>query len=137
MNIKPGTTRVCVYPQIEYDNGAKVPTGFITNMSPEILAETAPELSKALRDIQKRVPERLSNEYPINVLTASKLNYYARYGQHLAIPASQAKLIAEINGTQIYGKALQVSEAITDEVVNAEKGVSDTKAQIARSKFRN
>lgn len=136
LNIKPGTTRVCVYPQIEYDNGAKVPTGFITNMSPELLAETAPELSQALNDVQKKDTKPMSNEYPINVLTASKLNYYARYGQHLAIPASQAKLINKIDATAIYGKALLVTELIEAEVVNAEKGAHDAKIQITKSKIR-
>ncbi len=51
--LRKGLTAVCAGTTILYDNGASVQTNFITNMSPDILAERAPDLHDALEAANK------------------------------------------------------------------------------------
>ena len=73
---------VCVGVSITYENGAKVPTSFVTNLD-EHAARTAPTLYKAVDEKNKentKGREIPNYEYPPNVVTAAMLSYLSKYG---------------------------------------------------------
>lgn len=69
---------------IRYENGAEVPTSFVTNMG-DTLMETAPELTQAVNTVQANKPEIARYEYPPAVITAAKLRYIDSKGVRFAI----------------------------------------------------
>ena len=70
---------------IRYENGAEVPTSFVTNLG-ENLIETAPELSREIRDLQARNKQAPKYEYPANIITAAKVRYIDGKGIRYAVP---------------------------------------------------
>ena len=64
--------------KITYENGAVVPTSFVTNMVGDVVAESEPELSARINDIndmllRQRTRQLPKYEYPDHVITAAKL----------------------------------------------------------------
>ncbi|MBQ6281489.1 MAG: hypothetical protein IJK69_05480 [Oscillospiraceae bacterium] len=72
---------------IRYENGAEVPTSFITNLGENVL-ETAPELSRKIREMQKKDKAQAKYEYPTEIITAAKLRYIDSKGVRFALPRS-------------------------------------------------
>lgn len=73
---------ICTGNQITYENGAKVPTSFVTNLE-ECAARTAPSLYQAVEEKNKentKGKEIPSYEYPPNVVTSAMLAYLSKYG---------------------------------------------------------
>ena len=95
---------------IVYENGAKVPTGFVTNLEDSVL-RTAPELTRAIKEAQDRKRKEKKKElskyiYPDNVITLAKLNYLSRYGQDFRVGRGEAVLITELDAQKETGKAI-------------------------------
>lgn len=74
-------TRIPIDVKITYDNGAKVGTGFVTNvLGSDILIKTAPELLTELRRTIARTQGNknnvlgVKNEYPLNLFPFQKLS---------------------------------------------------------------
>ena len=79
------TRRIIVDCQIAYENGARVETSFVTSYSGGIVAQTSPDLTKAInrendRLIKANTKELPKYDYPMNVITAAMMQRYARYG---------------------------------------------------------
>ena len=79
------TRRIIVDCQIAYENGARVETSFVTSYSGGIVAQIAPDLTKAInrendRLIKANTKELPKYDYPMNVITAAMMQRYARYG---------------------------------------------------------
>ena len=72
---------------IRYENGAEVPTSFVTNLG-ENRIETAPELSREIRGIQANNKQAPKYEYPHNIITAAKVRYLDGKGIRYAVPKS-------------------------------------------------
>ena len=76
-----GTTFVHTNIEITYENGAKVNTGFITNLSPEVFYTTAPALHQAIKAAQdKKAKNTRKIEYPENIFTVQKATIISRGG---------------------------------------------------------
>lgn len=100
--------------QITYENGAKVPTAFVTSYG-ENLAETAPDLHRVLRDVQKNPAPIVSYKYPDHIITSAAMNGFAKYGIEFAIDKSEAVGISALDeqrgcGKTIFGKGLLLSD---------------------------
>ena len=105
-----GITFVAVGADIEYENGAKVRTAFLTNMEPETAARTDVELTRALRALRvdKRKPK---TELPPNWWTSSRLITAAGHGDAVTIPRDGVSFSPKRpDGKQIYGGALIYEE---------------------------
>ena len=93
---------------IRYENGAEVPTSFVTNLG-ENLIETAPELSAEIREIQANNKQAPKYEYPANIITAAKVRYIDSKGIKYAVPAdapvSFVRSIDANKGKGIFGSA--------------------------------
>ena len=128
--INKGLTCINTGEQVEYENKAKVPTSFITDLEPGIAARTAPELSKAIAAAnrentkQRELPKYF---FPVELLTAAKMNYFSKNGQLLKIPRADCLVVGTIDamkavGKDIYGDGILLSERAAAERAAAERG---------------
>lgn len=79
------TNHIIAAANIVYENGAVVPTAFITSYGGNIVAQTSPKLHDAITQAQKCIKNERSKIipkyiYPDYVLTAAMLKKYSKYG---------------------------------------------------------
>ena len=127
-------THILCDANIVYDNGAIVRTAFVTNLGGDIIAETAPELGKAITDAMKKIKAETVRTlpkyaYPDHVLTAAMLQKYAHYGIELTVRrddcAWTSKLDAQAaRGKTIFGAGLLLSDRLAAEKAAAEKAAA-------------
>ena len=106
---------------IEYENGAKVNTDFITNLPEfqEYAIQTCPDLKKSIAFEQEKKRIRVKSKlplykYPINVLTVSALSSLVRNGIEFGIPRKETLFIRDLEAMKklkkgIYGGGLLIS----------------------------
>ena len=97
--------------QITYENGARVKTSFVTSYSGGIVAQTSPDLAKAInrendRLIKANTKELPKYDYPMNVITAAMMQRYARYGVDLKIRADDCIQVGSLDAQKQVGKGI-------------------------------
>ena len=107
---------------ITYANGAKVNTGFISNLFVDVFAMSAPDLRLRVKEAQEKARReasspRLVYEYPPEVLTTSMLGYLSVHGVEFTVmrdevcPVPLSALAAQkAVGKAIFGKGWLISE---------------------------
>lgn len=107
---------------VEYANGAKVNTGFISNLFGDVLAMSAPDLRRRVKEAQEKARGEASAplpkyEYPPEVLTSSMLGYLSTHGVEFVVmrdEVSPRRLSALASqkavGKAIYGYGWLISE---------------------------
>jgi len=122
----------CACP-VEYANGAKVNTGFISNLFGDVLAMSAPDLRKRIKDAQEKARGEVSApmpkyEYPPEVLTSSMLGYLSTHGVEFVVmrdevsPRPLSALASQkAVGKAIFGYGWLISEKKAAEKKAAEK----------------
>ena len=131
-------TYVCVGSNIVYENGAEVPTSFITNLD-SCRLRTAPELYQAMeicntqnkRIGKKELPKYV---YPDHILTGKDYRL-GKYGQTLRIRHQDCEAISQMDaqrtdGKSIFGGGLILSERAAAERAAAERAAA-TKWEIS------
>lgn len=113
-SIREGVTFVSVDAVIQYENGARVSTAFVTNMMGNILCITAPELSEKINEANRKrklslgwIP-RKKYAFPKSVLRASTLNSMTRRGIHFSVSAIEGSIVSNVtteSGGE-YGKSI-------------------------------
>ena len=114
---------------IEYENGAKVDTAFITNLD-TVLARTAPELTAALvaadkinrKEKTKAIPKYV---YPDHVLTAAMLGYISKYGIDFRVRREDAASIRALDHQRAKKKSIFGSGFLLSEKAAAEKAAAE------------
>lgn len=101
----PGVTFIATSADITYENGAKVRTGFATNMEPDVAARTAVDLSEALKACAPN-KSRGSVPHPANVWTSSRLMTACNHGRDVVIPAADCEFVTKSEAGCIYGGGL-------------------------------
>lgn len=108
---------------IEYENGAKISTSFITNMytddMPDAVIETAPDLYDRLNYIQNS--EGFKNPkytYPPSIVTSHMCSKYTKNGVRFIVRRSEAKHITRMDAQKpkkkvIYGSGYLLSDGAT------------------------
>lgn len=130
-----GVAAICLYASITYENKARVPTSFITNLeADDVAAIASSELYDLIETENEKNEEMMSRhlpkyEYPVEVATAAKLGYISRYGQSLIILKSESQFIRALDaqkeaGGGIFGSALLLSEKAAAEKAAAEKAAA-------------
>ena len=104
---------VCVGGDIEYANGAKVNTGFVTDLGGTAI-ETAPDLSREIRRInnenrKKKTKQVRCLSFPDEVMTAARGKYLAVHGVRFAVKREDAVFSTEACGEKIYGNCFLLS----------------------------
>lgn len=136
-----GLKYVCVNGDIEYENGAKVGTSFVTNMGEE-LVRSAPDLYKVIKAENKKNEKAKRKQlpkyaYPVEVLTAAMVNRYSELGIDFRVNngAFVRRLDAQVEkGKSVYGAGFLLSERAAAERANAIRWeLSDREREICRA----
>lgn len=140
LNCKIDDCCICAGISIEYENGAKVNTGFVTSLDLCII-RSAPKLRCAIEDAQKRTRAEKtraipSYDYPDAVVTAAMCERYSKYGVEFQVEPSEAVKISALDeqrahGKTIFGSGLLVSKAKAAERAAAERIAAERAAEIA------
>ena len=100
---------VCVGVPIIYENKADVNTSFVTNLLPDYVAITDPDLYKAVKKAAEEYAEGLTTDlpkyaFPDEVVTAAKMNYLAKYGQTIKIKRDEAVRVSGLDAMKADGR---------------------------------
>lgn len=122
---------------VTYANGAKVNTGFISNLFGDVLAMSAPDLRRRVKEAQEKASGEASApqpkyEYPPEVLTSSMLGYLSTHGVEFKVmrdevsPVRLHALAAQrAVGKGIFGYGWLISEKKAAEKKAAEKKAAE------------
>ena len=123
---------------VTYENKAKVPTSFVTNLENEYVMITAPDLYRLVQDASDEYADQFSNpmpkySYPTCVITAAMGGYLSKYGQDLKIRKEDAYMIRALDMQKeqdkaIYGGGYLLSEKAAAEKAAAEKAAAEKAA---------
>ena len=123
---------------VTYENGAVVRTGFVTSLPSENVAESEPDLGDAIRgvcnELRRRKSEELPKyEYPPEVLTAARMQFYAAHHTRYAVPKGECCRVSALDsqravGKGIYGDGLLLSERAAAERAAAERAAAERAA---------
>lgn len=112
---------------IEYENKAKVNTGFVSNMFGACRIMTAPNLYHRIREAQQGSGTSLSKyRYPDNVVSSALLGKIAKHVE-FRVMADECIQIGKLDAQQdngIYGGGFLLSEKKTAEKIAAENRVA-------------
>ena len=101
---------ICVNYALLYENGAEVNTSFLTNLE-NLRFRSAPELYKALKEAdsenckeqKKQLPKY---EYPLEVMTSTKLGQFSKYGINFEATKEETKHIRNLDSQKEYDKTI-------------------------------
>lgn len=118
-----GASAVVVGASIRYDNGAKIPTSFVTNLDNELIRTDSKLKEKLESDNSKRKLPKY--EYPKNVLTVSRLNKCIKSGINISFKKEDALLIPGLDeqkgkGKKIFGSGFLISNKKAQEIKQKE-----------------
>lgn len=103
----PGVNVVVTYAIVTFENGAKLPISFVTNLpGPRILI--AASLKDRLDELKPRGKQQKTVRYPDNILTSGGLGAVLRTHQDVAIDS--AEYVERLNGYHPFGGAAVISE---------------------------
>ena len=116
-------TMLVVDETVEYANGAKVATSFITSLEPQTRIRTAPVLAQALRAARPAKASLPKYTYPGNVRNAAQMLRISGVDFH--IPANECEFISKMDaqidaGKGIFGGGLIMSDRKAAELKAAE-----------------
>lgn len=126
---------------VTYDNGANVATSFITNLitndEPELQLETVPDLYQAIVDVQKSEKSLPKYEYPKNLITASQLNQYSKYGVHFKLNKESCCSVDRLDAQRpfkktVYGCGYLLSANAATERIKADKTAAENATASAK-----
>lgn len=124
--------------QIVYENGAVVRTSFVTSYGGDIVAQTAPELTRLINEEVKRQLRETSKElpkysYPDHVVTSALMQRYAKYGIDFKVPRGECVQISALDAQretrkEIFGSGLLLSDRLAAERAAAERAAAERAA---------
>ena len=117
---------------IEYENGAKVNTSFVTSLG-DARVRSAPELYARLMDVnaegakrKRSDAKRRSVEYPGEIVRSTEVGRMSRAGVDFSVPMGQALVVCKLDaqrqtGDAIFGAGLLLSRRAADARARATK----------------
>lgn len=122
-------THIVCDAEITYENGAVVRTAFVTNMAGDVIAQTAPDLGKAIAKAQETNKVNLPKyAYPDHVLTAAMLQKYSKYGVDFSVRKKDCVQISALDSQRAYGKTIFGTGLLLSEKAAAEKAAAEKAA---------
>lgn len=92
---------------ITYENGAIIPTGFLTNLEADVAAMTAPELTKALKEAQADDKATMPKyEYPPEVLTFTDMVSIVGGDIDFSIPRNEIHFVRALDAQKAQDKTI-------------------------------
>lgn len=133
-----GTNHLICDANIVYENGAVVRTSFVTSYGGNVIAQTAPELTRlineeAKRQLRETVKELPKYSYPDHVVTSALMQKYARYGIDFKVPRGECVRIGRLDAQrpykkEIFGYGLLLSDRLAAEKAAAERAAREKAA---------
>lgn len=124
--------KISVGVTVTYENGAKVATSFVTNMSafeimsaPDLYQDVKNADAETLKKDKKALPKY---SYPDELVTATALAYLSKYGQEFALAKEQCVRVAELDSQKKVGKAIFGGGYLISEKAAAEKAAAEKAA---------
>ena len=102
---------ICVGYNATYENGAKVNTSFVTNMTDNLI-ESSSKLYKRLENADKENLRKIKKKqlpkytYPDNILTACRMNTLSRYGVDFAIKRENGHFMRDLDSQRKFKKGI-------------------------------
>ena len=127
---KPKCTALITGVSIVYENGAHVPTAFVTNMDdPEIAFRLTPRLGQKIGSISERLRKAKSKKivkkvYPDNIISSSLLGKIVSRGIEFAVKKAECRFIRKMEQQEssvIYGGGYILSDHAAAERAAAER----------------
>ena len=127
------TNHIVCDADITYENGAVVRTAFVTSYGGDVVAQTAPELGKAIASAAAQLKQTATlprYDYPDHVLTAAMLQKLSKYGVNFLVRRQDCMYISALDsqkrvGKSIFGCGLLLSDAAAAEKAAAEKAAAE------------
>ena len=143
-------TLIATGSHVIYENGAIVPTSFVTNLEGDTVVMTCPELWQAVDDANAQEKEKRGEKgaqpkyrYPSNVLTQAMLNDWSKWGIRFSVKRSECIRIQGLDaqreaGKAIFGGGLLLAEKARQEAEKArqEAGYVETSWQLSEREKR-
>lgn len=122
--------------KITYENGANVPTSFVTNMEPRtVRVRTAPSLFQAVKAAndanQAKKGKALPRyEYPDNIITAAMVNRWCKYDVEYSLSVADSLPIGALEaqkkrGVSIFGGGYILGTSAAAERAAAERAAAE------------
>ena len=139
-------TYISASANIVYANGAKVNTGFITNLFGDIVAMSAPDLKDKIEEIQKKTRKETTvyppkYKYPPEIVMSTTLGYFSAHGINFELRRGECQFISALESQRkvkkgIFGSGLLVSKERTHAAEEAKRKAEEAKrkAEEARRK---
>ena len=128
---RKGLTAVCSGAQISYDNSANIQTNFITNMSPDLMAESVPELHETIEELNKENLKKTTKHatklaMPDHIVTAARMNYLAVHATPFQVKAGDGIFVRKLDNYAcgIYGGGILLSDTMAAERAAAERAAA-------------
>ena len=123
-----GASAVVVGASIKYENGAKIPTSFVTNLDTEFIRTDSKLKEYIESNTSKRKLPRY--EYPKNVLTVSNLNKCIKIGKDISFKREDVSFTQGLDdqkekGKKIFGDGFLISNKKSNELEEILKNYSD------------
>jgi len=100
--------------EIVYENGAKIPTSFVTNLG-EYRVDTAPRLQLAVREAQANAKAKAKPlpkyEWPEYTLRSTELDAATSAGIRFTLRANECVFVRAVGGKQVFGGAYLIAKA--------------------------
>ena len=112
--------------EITYENGAVVNTSFVTNLDPDWVVRTAPDLTAAIKAADKESraeaakPVNLKYRYPPEVLTAAMASGWSALGVDFRVRKGGATLVRALDAMKPHGKGIYGSGLLLCERAKAD-----------------
>ena len=131
---RPEITGVIIDVSIIYENGASVPTCFLTNLDDANMVRTAPDLDRKIKEIQGSEKVILPKyTYPSEVVTASRLKKITKAGIAITIPKNGGHMIRRLDAQKpikkaVYGAGMLINSERAEEFAAAERAAAEQTA---------
>ncbi|MBO7675507.1 MAG: hypothetical protein J6S63_10935 [Atopobiaceae bacterium] len=115
--------------QVTYENGAEIPTSFVTNLD-EAKARSAPTLAERIKvadDENKQADKRQLPKYiyPAEVLTAAFLGKLSKYGIEFSVGPEECAPIGALDSQRAVGKTIFGHGYLLSERAAAERAAAE------------
>ena len=131
---RPEITGVIIETNVIYDNGASVPTCFLTNLDDVNVIRTAPDLNRKIKEIQESEKASLPKyAYPNEVVNANRLKKLVRAGVKFEIPKNGGHMIRRLDAQRpikkaIFGAGMLINSERAREFAAAERAAAERAA---------
>ena len=132
-------TAICVHAAVEYENGAVVPTSFLTNLETGITARSAPDLyagikkanDEYVKETHRQIPKY---KYPDEVVTAAMMGKWSHYDVEFSVRENECERIRMLDEQKEQGKTIYGCGLLLSEKAAAEKAAAKTWTLSARER---